>query len=182
MPHLPPAPARPLTRIASAVARRRFGQVPEPLTLWAHSRRVLLGVARFEASVGRWDALDRRAKALTVLRTAQCIGCSWCVDFGSFVHAGDVDEASLAELATWRTSTRFTPLERLCLDYAEAASATPVDVPASLVDALREHLSDEAVVELAMMVAVEHQRSRFNAGLGLTSQGYCDARLRPSTA
>jgi hypothetical protein len=30
------------------------------------------------------------------------------------------------------------------------------------------------VVELAMMVAVENERSRFNSAFGLTSQGFSD--------
>ena len=31
-----------------------------------------------------------------------------------------------------------------------------------------------AVVELTMMVAIENERSRFNAAMGLASQGYSD--------
>lgn len=183
MPHLPPVTRPgPLTRLACAVSRRRFGAVPEPLLLWAHSRRVLLSVARFEASVARWDALDARCGALAVLRVAQLVGCSWCMDFGPYVHADDVTAGQLADLATWRTSPHFCDRERLCLQYAEAASATPVDVPAWLVASLRDHLTDAAVVELAMLVAVEHQRSRFNGGLGLVGQGFCDTRSRPALA
>ncbi len=57
-------------------------------------------------------------------------------------------------------------------DYAEAASATRPAVTDAQVQVLRAVLSDAAVVELAMMVAVEHQRSRFNGGPGLISQGF----------
>ena len=76
MPRIAPA-TRPglLTRIAYRTARRRFGAVPEPLTVWAHHRGVLLGVAGFEEAVKRWDALDRTCKSLAVLRSAQVIGC-----------------------------------------------------------------------------------------------------------
>lgn len=173
MPHLPPVTdPGPLTRIAYAVSRRRFGAVPEPVTLWAHSRRVLLGVARFERSVGSWKDLDPTCKALAVLRSAQVIGCPWCLDFGSFVSRDDLSLEQLRDLHLWRDSPHFDERQRRCLEFAEAASRTPVEVSPELVSSLRQHFSDAAVVELAMMVAAENQRSRFNGGLGLVSQGF----------
>ena len=48
-----------------------------------------------------------------------------------------------------------------------------MEVTDALVAALREHWTEAAVVELAMLVAVENQRSRFNHGLGVGAQGYC---------
>lgn len=40
---------------------------------------------------------------------------------------------------------------------------------------VRAHLSDAEFVELAAWVALENYRARFNAGLGLTSQGFSAA-------
>ena len=162
-----------LTRIAYRTARRRFGDVPEPLTVWAHHRGVMLGVAGFEESVKRWKSLDPTCKSLAVLRSAQVIGCPWCIDFGSFLSKDEgVTGAQLRDLHRWRDSDAYTPEQRLCLEYAEAASVTPLEVTDELVGQLREALGEKAVVELAMMVAVENQRSRFNGGLGLVSQGF----------
>lgn len=162
-----------LTRLAYRTARRRYGKVPEPLTVLAHSRRLMLGIAGFEQSVASWKQLGRTCKSLAVLRAAQVIGCPWCLDFGSFVSRGEgVTEAHLRDLHRWRDSDAFEPDQRLCLAYAEAASTTPLQVTDELVEQLRVALGDPAVVELAMMVAVENQRSRFNGGLGLVSQGF----------
>ena len=162
-----------LTRFAYRTARRRYGKVPEPLTVWAHSRRILLSVSGFEQAVAGWRELDATCKSLAVLRAAQVIGCPWCIDFGSFLSRGDgVTEQQLRDLHRWRDSDAFTPEQQLCLAYAEAASTTPLTVTDELVEQLRAALGEAAVVELAMMVAVENQRSRFNGGLGLVSQGY----------
>jgi AhpD family alkylhydroperoxidase len=162
-----------LTRIAYRTARRRFGKVPEPLTIWAHHRGVMLGVAGFEESVKRWRALDKTCKSLAVLRSAQVIGCPWCIDFGSFLSPqSGVTQQQLRDLHRWRDSAAYTTEQRLCLEYAEAASRTPLEVTDELVERLRASLGEAAVVELAMMVAVENQRSRFNGGLGLVSQGF----------
>ena len=163
----------PLTRLVYRVSRRRFGQVPEPLTVWAHHPGVLLSTLRHEASVARWRALDRTCKSLAVLRSAQVIGCPWCIDFGSFLSRDEgVTAEQLRDLHRWRDSEAYTREQRLCIEYAEAASRTPLEVTDELVAELREVLGEKAVVELAMMVAVENSRSRFNGGLGLVSQGF----------
>jgi alkylhydroperoxidase family enzyme len=39
---------------------------------------------------------------------------------------------------------------------------------------LHEHFNDSEIVELAGWVALENFRSRFNAGLGLHSEGFSD--------
>ena len=108
-----------------------------------------------------------------MLRSAQVIGCPWCIDFGSFLSKDEgVTEALLRDLHRWRDSDAYTREQRLCIEYAEAASRTPLEVTDELVAELVDVLGEKAVVELAMMVAVENQRSRFNGGLGLVSQGY----------
>lgn len=174
MPRIAPVTSPgPLARIAYAVSRRRFGQVPEPLTVWAHHRGVMLATIRHEAAVEKWKALDPVCKSLAVLRGAQVIGCPWCIDFGSFLSKDQgVTSEQLRDLHRWRSSDAYTPVQRLCIEYAEAASSTPMTVTDELVAALRDALGEKAVVELAMMVAIENQRSRFNGGLGCLSQGY----------
>jgi alkylhydroperoxidase family enzyme len=67
------------------------------------------------------------------------------------------------------------------LEYAEAMTATPPTVTDELVESLRKDLSDEQLVELTALVALENQRSRTNAALGLTSQGFKEfCELRPA--
>jgi alkylhydroperoxidase family enzyme len=51
-----------------------------------------------------------------------------------------------------------------------------------MVAELRSELDDAVLVQLTMMVAVENSRSRFNAALGLTSQGFRDRCELPATA
>jgi hypothetical protein len=52
-------------------------------------------------------------------------------------------------------------------------------VPDDLAQRIRSHLSDAEFVELAAWVALENFRSRFNAGLGLRSQGFSDSCAIP---
>jgi alkylhydroperoxidase family enzyme len=53
-------------------------------------------------------------------------------------------------------------------------TATPPAVTDELVAALRAHLSQAQFVELTAIVAVANLRSRTNAALGLTAQGFKD--------
>jgi AhpD family alkylhydroperoxidase len=158
--------------------------VAEPVAAWSHHTGVLLTLLRLELRVQRWRRLDAGLQALAVMASAARIGCSWCLDFGhwEFHHRG-VDPRKLEEIPRWRASDVYTDLERLVLEYAEAMTETPPAVTDDMVARLREHLDDAGLMELTSLVALENMRSRSNAALGLTSQGFkaeCELRPRPA--
>jgi AhpD family alkylhydroperoxidase len=162
-------------RLAEWYSRRSWGVVADPLAAMGHNPRVLLTDARFETSLKRWNKLDPTLKALAVMAAAVSIGCSWCVDFGYWISTEEgVDPAKLRDVPRWRDSDRYTDLEWQVMAYAEAVTATPLEVTDEMVAGLRQHLDDAQLVELTMMIAVENVRSRFNSALGLTSQGFKD--------
>jgi len=184
MARIPLDPPRTLVyRLAEWYSRRTYGAVLDPGAAMAHNPRVLLTNARFERSLQRWDRLDPTLEALAVMASAVTIGCSWCVDFGYWISTSKgVDPAKLRDVPRWRDSDAYTALERRVIAYAEAMSTTPPGVTDGMVAELRRELDDAALVELTMMVAVENSRSRFNAALGLTSQGFRDRCELPATA
>ena len=162
-------------RVVSAVARRMYGRVPDVVPVVWHHRKVLRADLAWERRISSWDALDPHLKSFAVMASAASIGCSWCLDFGYYLaHDEGLDESKVREAPSWRESAVFTDLERDVMAYAEAMTATPPTVTDEEVASLRGALGDEALVELTMMVAVENQRSRFNAAAGLTSQGFSD--------
>ena len=185
MPRIPLDPPRTmLYRLAEWYARRTYGAVPDPLPAMAHNMPVLLTDLRFEMSLARWKRLDPTLKALAVMASAVTIGCSWCVDFGYWeTTQRGIDPVKMRDVPRWRDSDVYTDLERQVMAYAEAATATPLEVTDEMVAGLRRHLDDAQLVELTMMVAVENVRSRFNSALGLTSQGFkdrCEIPAQPS--
>jgi AhpD family alkylhydroperoxidase len=168
-------PSTLLNRFGQWYSRRTFGEVPQPGLAMMHNERVLKTTLGFERSLTKWDRVPRDLKELATLASAASIGCSWCIDFGTWLaYEHGVSERKLRDVPRWRDSDAFTDLERLVLEYAESMSATPPAVTDDLVAKLRHHLDDGQLVELTMMIAVENQRSRFNAALGLTSQGFTD--------
>jgi alkylhydroperoxidase family enzyme len=87
-----------------------------------------------------------------------------------------IDDETLADLNRWRDteSSRFSPLERLCLELAERMSMTPADVPDDLRNRLLEHLSPGQFAELVSAIAWENHRARMNRALGVRSMGFSD--------
>ena len=164
-----------VNRLARWYSRRSYGSELDPAAAMGHHPGVLLGSALQEGALARCHRLDPTLKALAVMASAASIGCSWCVDFGYWISTADgVDPAKLRAVPHWRATDVFTDLERRVMAYAEAMSAGPPEVTDEMVADLRRDLDDATLVELTMMVAVENNRSRFNAALGLTSQGFRD--------
>jgi alkylhydroperoxidase family enzyme len=165
-----------IARMATRYTKRRFGQMVEPTAAAAHHAGVLVAMGGLETAVQYgWKKLDPTLRWLAVQAAGMQIGCSWCVDYGYYegMHSG-IDPAKVRAVGSWRTSDLFDERERVVLEYAEAATGRPAEVSAQLADRIRAHLGDAEFVELAAWVALENFRSRFNAGLGLRSQGFSD--------
>ncbi len=162
-----------LNRVLAALSRRRYGAVLEPLAAVGHNARVATTYCALEAGAARWRRLDPTLSALAVMASAVQIGCTWCVDFGYWESEhGDVDPRKLHDVPAWRDSDAYTPVERRVLELAEAATATPPAVTDELAASLLDDLGEAAFVELTALVALENLRSRVNAALGLSSQGF----------
>ncbi|HEX3793250.1 MAG TPA: carboxymuconolactone decarboxylase family protein [Acidimicrobiales bacterium] len=163
-------------RMGQWYIKRRFGQMVEPGAAALHHSGVLVAMGALETSVQRgWKKLDPTLRWLAIQECSSHIGCSWCIDFGYYegMHDG-IDPAKVRAAAHWRTSDLFDERERVVLEYAEQATMTPAEVSDALAARLHAHFSDAEIVELAAWVALENLRSRFNAGLGLRSQGFAE--------
>jgi len=163
-------------RIGALLSRRRYGVMLDPGAAIAHNLPVGRSFALFELQVERWRGLDRGLKDLAVMAAAARIGCAWCLDFGYWeaTMKHHVPAAKIRAVPAWRDSDEFTDLERLVLEYAEAMTDTPPGVTDEMVERLGRELSEAELVELTAIVAVENLRSRMNAALGLTAQGFKD--------
>jgi alkylhydroperoxidase family enzyme len=170
-----------LQRYAWRFSRRKFGRVVDPVRVAAHHNGVLMASGAVETVVEkRWTSLDPHLRWLAVQATSGAIGCPWCIDFGYYegMQSGFAAQ-KVRDVPRWRESDVYDDRERAVLAYADAASQTPAAVSEDVVAALREFLNDREIVELAGWVALENQRSRFNAGLGLVSEGFSDACAVP---
>ncbi|OBF61426.1 transposase [Mycobacterium sp. 852002-53434_SCH5985345] len=171
---LSPKRAGLLTRAMYRIAKRRYGQVPEPFTVTAHHRKLMIAGAVHETMIDRASkVLPVSVRELAVLWTARSVGCSWCVDFGSMLQRLDgLDIERLKEIDNYATSTAFTDDERAAIRYADAMTTDPHTVTDEQVADLRARFGDAGVIELTYQIGVENMRARMNTALGITEQGF----------
>jgi alkylhydroperoxidase family enzyme len=153
----------------------------EPIEIWAYQPKMMSGMGKFQQAVRKGTAVDERLKYLVELKGAQMIGCEFCVDLGSQVcrNSGLSDDELLA-LPRYRQSELFTEREKLALDYTVGVMRTPVDVSDELFARVKEHFTDEQLVEITALLTVVNL-DRFNAAFRIGSAGFSEGMvcLRP---
>src|SRR5271156_5405104 len=147
--------------LVKRMSRKTFGEVPEPVGVTWHNRKVL----NFSFGVGRkaqkWDQCDENLKSFAHMATASLIGCSFCLDFGYFqAHNEGLDVTKAREVPRWRESDVFSPLERDVMEYAEAISQPPPAVTNEMSARLLTVLGPAALVELTTVVALANFMAR----------------------
>ena len=169
-----PKQASLLTKFFYRVAKRRFGEVPEPFAVAAHHPRLMLANIVHEGMLGSASKkLPASVRELAVFWTARTIGCSWCVDFGSMLQRLDgLDVERLKSVDEYATSPLFTEDERAAIAYADAMTTDPHTVTDEQVADLKRRFGDDGVIELTYQIGVENIRARMYSALGITEQGF----------
>jgi alkylhydroperoxidase family enzyme len=146
----------------------------EPIEVWAHQPKMMMGMGRFNQAVRKGKTVDERIRNLVELKGAQMIGCEFCVDLGSQIcrNSGLSDEELLA-LPRYQSSERFSDREKTALDYTVAVMRTPVEVTDELFARMREYFSDKKIVEITALLTLVNV-DRFNAAFGIGSAGFSD--------
>ena len=179
-------------RLGPRMIKKLTGREPqtgtgmEPMEIWAYQPKMMMGMGKFNQAVRKGKSIDERLKNLVELKGAQMIGCEYCVDLGSQIcrNSGLSDDELLA-LPRYRQSDLFTDREKLALDYAVAVMRTPVEVTDELFAQMKEHFSDQQLVEITAYLMVVNL-DRFNAASAISSAGFSDGMVcvapdRPAT-
>ena len=78
-----------------------------------------------------------------------------------------------AVLGNYKRNSLFSVRERLALELAERMTYTNKRVSDSFFKTLKRHFTDEELVELAAVIALENFRSKFNPVFGIEPNGFC---------
>lgn|SRR5574342_1008397 len=78
-----------------------------------------------------------------------------------------------AVLGDYRNSPLFSERERLALELAERMTYTGKRVTDRFFRRLEHHFTDEQLVELAAIIALENFRSKFNPVFAIEAHGFC---------
>ena len=179
--------ASPMVRMVYAFMRRGMtkmtGRAPargsgiEPVEVWAHQPKMMSGMGKFQGAVRKGRSVDERLKNLVELKGAQMIGCEFCVDLGSQIcRNSGFSDAELLALPRYQQTDLFTEREKTALDYTVAVMRTPVEVTDELYARMKEHFTDEQMVEITALLTVVNL-DRFNAAFGIGAAGFSEGMV-----
>ncbi len=158
--------------------KRKYGQALEPAMLWARSPKLFLGVAFLYGMIERRSSpIEPPLRSLVMVRISQINECRFCMDLNAATllkRGASFDK--LDALEDWRHSNLFGERERVALEFAEAATRTDLSVDDELMNRLKLHFDDDAVIELTGLIAFQNLSSKFNSALDVQAQGFCRPR------
>jgi AhpD family alkylhydroperoxidase len=167
-------------RLGPRMMRKLTGRDPqtgsglEPMEIWAHQPKMMMGMGRFNQAVRKGKSVDERLRNLIELKGAQMIGCEFCVDLGSQIcRNSGLSDGELLALPRYRQSDLFSVREKLALDYTVAVMRTPVEVTDDLFARMKEQFSDKQLVEITALLTLVNV-DRFNAAFGIGSAGFSE--------
>jgi 4-carboxymuconolactone decarboxylase len=144
----------------------------EPMEIWAHQPKMMMGMGRFNQAVRGGRSVSERIRNLVELKGAQMIGCEFCVDLGSQIcRNSGLSDSELLALPRYQSSELFTDREKAALDYTVAVMRTPVEVTDEVFARMKEHFSAKQLVEITALLTLVNV-DRFNAAFGIGSAGF----------
>jgi AhpD family alkylhydroperoxidase len=117
------------------------------------------------SQVTKESSLDPKLIDLVQLRASQMNQCTFCVDMHSKqAKLHGERELKLYHIPVWRESNIFTPKERVALEFTEALTELEREgINDDLYGRVREHFSDQELVDLTYVISVINVWNRMNA-------------------
>jgi AhpD family alkylhydroperoxidase len=155
--------------------RRRYGRELEPVRLWGRIPRAFLAMSALYRVLDRKSSpIDPALRSLIQVHISQINHCTFCIDLNSALGLKrGAGEERLRALPQFEQSEQFSGREKAALEFAEVVTRGERIVDAGLMTRLREHFDDQAIIELAALVAYQNMSSKFNAALGVPVHGFC---------
>ncbi len=160
-------------RILFFFQKRKYGAPLEPSLIWGRSPSLYLAFSHFRNALERRNSpLPQDLRALVTARISQIYQSPFCIDINSWLAVkGGMDERKLLSLASSQDSPLFSPKERQALRYAEVLTSAG-KVSDALFNDVKEHFTDDEIVELTALICFQGLASKFNSGLDISSQGF----------
>lgn len=162
-----------LIKVILWISDKKVGRTILPADLFFRHPRLLAGSIAFEQVFWAGRLVDSSLKRLAEVRVASLVNCTLCMDSGTaFAKSNGISEEKLRSLPSYRTNRLFSEKEKLVLEYADYMTQTPLEIPESFRQKIRQHFSEAQMVEISATIAMENLRSRFYHAIGLESQGF----------
>jgi len=166
MARMEPLPANASPELASTFAtfERILGIVPNSLLTMQRRPRIVAAFETLTEAVMDPDgSVTPGLKRLAAHMASRAAGCQYC-QAHSLIAAGlsGVDDEKIAAIWEYRTSPLFSEAERVVLDFALAAGMVPNGVTDAHMGRLREHWSEDQIVEILGAICLYAFLNRWN--------------------
>ena len=166
MAHMKPLPAETTPELQADfdIFDRILGFVPNSLLTMQRRPKMVKGFG--ELTKGVMDpegAVDLGLMRLIAHFASRAAGCQYC-EAHSLVAAKihDVPQEKLDAIWDYKTSDMYSEAERVALDFAMAAGSVPNAVDAELFARMRQHWSEEQIVQILGAVCLYGFLNRWN--------------------
>ena len=143
---------------------KTLGFVPNGLLTMQRVPKIAKAVIQLNKAVFAPDGrVDLGFKRLLAHMSSFAAGCQYCkahTTVSATRHG--IDEEKMAAIYEYQTSPLFSDAERVALDFALAAGSVPNGVTDELYAQLREHWSEEDIVEMLGVVCMFGVFNRWN--------------------
>ncbi len=154
-------------------AKQAYGFVPNSQLTMQRRPKIAAGFGALSAAIWSPDNLvDRGFKRLIAHVASRAAGCQYCMAHtaGGALRLG-VEEERLRAIWEYETSPLFSPAERAALDVAVCAAQVPNAVTDEMFARLREHWSDDEIVEIVAVIALFGFLNRWNDTMATPLEG-----------
>jgi len=166
MAHMKPLPPETTPELQAdfEIFEKILGFVPNSLLTMQRRPKMVKGFG--ELTKGVMDpegAVDLGLMRLIAHFSSRAAGCQYC-EAHSLIAAEihHVPREKLDEIWEYQTSPLYTEAERVALDFAMAAGSVPNAVDADLFTRMREHWSEEQIVQILGAVCLYGFLNRWN--------------------
>jgi alkylhydroperoxidase family enzyme len=170
----PPARIPVFLRFGLWIARRKSGKDLLPAQLLTWYPRAAIGAGLLESFIAHDDGrTDERMLKLVRMTVSFTVECPFCVGLNSdgWESLMTPDELHAIQGTTALEDSTLSSLERLAVEYARLASATPLLFPAEFVARLTAEFTEREIVVLASTAAQVNYWARLIQSLGAPPEG-----------
>lgn len=144
--------------------KRSLGFVPNSVLIMQRKPKLVKALAQLAAAV--WDPeslVNVGFKRLIAHMASRASGCRYCMAHtaGGALHLG-VDPAKLEAIWSYSSSPLYSEAERAALDFSLAAASVPNAVDDELFAKMRQHWSDDEIVEITGVISLFGFMNRWN--------------------
>jgi alkylhydroperoxidase family enzyme len=177
----PPAKIPLILRAMLALVERRLGRRLLANRILAWYPKALVGSGVMEALVAHGDReVPARLLTMVRLRTAFRASCPFCVDMNArdLPRVGITDDERAALQAPGALSPgcgSFSDRERAALCYVDCITGTPLAFPPAVIEGMRTHFTERAMVIVASTSAQVNFWARLIQSLGVPPAGFSES-------